>query len=128
LSRRAANGSRGFTLVEALVALSLVASAGLVASVAGAAMLALERAAHGEAAGLAVAGEKMEELVALPPAERRNGTDDVVLDGVAVTRVWRVVAGDPAYGVTRLEVTARWERPDLTLLTLVGVVPGRSGA
>ncbi len=124
---RQASEERGFTLVEALVAMSLVASVGLVASVAGAALLELERAAHGEAVGLALASEKLEELIALPPAERRSGTDDVTLDGVAVTRVWRVVSDEPVHGVTRLEVTSRWEEPSLTMLTLVGAAPGRGG-
>lgn len=123
-SRRAAE--RGFTLIESLVALALVASAGVVASVAAVAMLRLERAAHAEAAGLAAASEKLEELAALLPALRRSGNDTTDLDGVRLTRVWRVRGDDPVAGLTRLEVTARWDAPALTLLTLVMVVPGGS--
>lgn len=125
MSRRRV-AQRGFTLIESLVALGLVASAGVVASVAAVAMIELERAAHAEAVGLAVASEKIEQLAAATPAARRAGNDATELDGVAVTRVWRVRNDDPAYGLTRLEVTARWDAPALTLLTLVMTVPGRS--
>ncbi|MEW6269108.1 MAG: hypothetical protein AB1689_07395 [Thermodesulfobacteriota bacterium] len=129
MSRRAIGRGRseaGFTLLEALVAIGLVASAGVVATTAAVAMLRLERAAHAEAAGLAAASEKLEELVGALPADRRSGNDDTVLDGVPVTRVWRVLDDQPAQGLTRLEVTSRWDRPQLTLLTLVAAVPGRS--
>jgi len=119
-------GQGGFTLIESLVALGLVASAGVVASVAAVAMLQLEHAAHAEAVGLALAGEKLEELVAALPPARRSGNDESQLDGIDVARVWRVVNDDPTRGLTRLEVTARWEAPALTLLTLVTAVPGRS--
>ena len=69
---------------------------------------------------------QIEELTASLPAARRAGNDVTELDGVDVTRVWRVHSDDPAYGLTRLEVTARWDLPALTLLTLVTTVPGRS--
>lgn len=121
-----AGDEAGCTLIEALVALGLLASAGIVASVAALAMLQLERAAHAEAVGLAVASEKIEELVATPPVARRAGNDETSLDGVVVTRIWRVRDDDPAYGLTRLEVTARWDAPALTLLTLMTAAPGRS--
>jgi type II secretory pathway pseudopilin PulG len=114
------------TLVEVLVALGLLASAGIVASLAAASMLQLERAAHAEAVGLALAAEKLEELLATTPAARRNGNDETVLDGVGVARVWRVLDDEPARGVMRLEVTARWSAPALTMLTLVVAAPGRS--
>jgi len=125
LSRRR-GGQAGCTLIEALVAIGLVASAGVVATTAAVAMLQLERAAHAEAVGLALATDKLEELVAAQPAVRRSGNDDTALDGVDVWRVWRVLDDEPAPGLTRLEVTARWQRPQLTLLTVVTAVPGRS--
>jgi prepilin-type N-terminal cleavage/methylation domain-containing protein len=123
---RPRGGERGFTLLESLVALALMASAGVVASAAAVAMLRLERAAHAEAAGLAAASERIEQLAAMVPAARQSGNDAIAVDGVAVTRVWRVHGDDPVYGLTRLEVTARWDTPALTLLTLVMTVPGRS--
>jgi hypothetical protein len=43
--------------------------------------------------------------------------------GIDVARVWRVRGDDPAPGLTRVEVTARWSAPELTLLTLVAVAP-----
>ena len=116
----------GMTLAEVLVALGLLASAGIVASLAAASMLQLERAAHAEAVGLAVAGEKLEELLATAPSARRAGNDETLLDGVDVARVWRVLDDVPARGVMRLEVTARWTAPALTMLTLVAAAPGRS--
>jgi len=120
--RRLADG-RGFSLVEALVALSLVASVATIASGAAVAMLELARAARAEAAGLAAASEKIEALVASPAGLRRAGDDEMEVDGVAVARVWRVAEDDPAPGLQRLEVTARWSAPRTTLLTLVAVAP-----
>jgi prepilin-type N-terminal cleavage/methylation domain-containing protein len=109
----------GFTLIEVLVALCLVASAGVLASFAATALLGLSSAAHSEAAGLAAASEKLEELIATPAAARIAGNDETAMAGVAVTRIWRIRADDPAPGLVRMEVTARWEHPTLTLLTLV---------
>lgn len=113
----------GFTLIEVLAAAGLLVSAGIVATLAAVAMLRLERAAHAEAVGLAVAGEKLEELIARRPPARAGGNDETDLDGVHVTRVWRVIDAAPARGLTRLEVTARWDRPQTTLLTMVAAVP-----
>jgi Tfp pilus assembly protein PilV len=113
----------GFTLIEVLAAAGLLISAGIVATLAAIAMLRLEQAAHAEAVGLAVAGEKLEELMARRPDARAGGTDATDLDGVHVVRVWRVIDAAPAPGLTRLEVSARWDRPRTTLLTVVAAVP-----
>lgn len=113
----------GFTLIEVLAAAGLLLSAGIVATFAAVAMLRLELAAHAEAVGLAVAGEKLEELMSRSPDARAGGNDETDLDGVHVTRVWRVIGASPAAGLDRLEVTARWDRPQITLLTMVAAVP-----
>lgn len=116
-------GAGGFTLVEVLAALGLVASLGVAAlSVAGtlAAMLQIARA---EAVGLALAAEKLEDLIATPADQRAEGFDEVESQGLAVRRLWRVRRGDPAPGLTRLEVSSTWENPDVIVLTLVAVAP-----
>ena len=113
----------GFSLVEVLAALGLVGSAGVLASFAATALLSLSAAAHAEAAGLAAAAEKLEELIALPPAARASGNDQTSMAGVGVTRIWRVRSDDPVPGLDRMEVTARWDHPSLTLLTLVAAAP-----
>lgn len=120
----ARHGQEGFTLIEVVAAAGLLASAGIVATLAASAMLRLERAAHAEAVGLAVAVEKLEELIARTPSARAGGNDETDLDGVRVARIWRVLERTPALDLTRLEVTVRWERPATTLLTLVTAVPG----
>lgn len=113
----------GLTLVEVLVALCLVGAVGVVASGAAESMTLLARAARSEAAGLAAASAKLEELIASPSDSRASGNDATVVDGLSVTRIWRVRRDDPASGLTRLEVTARWSKPSLTLLTLAAVAP-----
>ncbi|MFM8409796.1 MAG: prepilin-type N-terminal cleavage/methylation domain-containing protein [Alphaproteobacteria bacterium] len=123
MSERCARSQAGFTLVEALVALCLVASVGTIASGAASSMLELARAARGEAAGLAAASDRVEALVATPAAARSQGNDEVVVDGFTIVRTWRVAADDPAPGLWRLEATARWNAPRTTLLTLVAVAP-----
>jgi type II secretory pathway pseudopilin PulG len=113
----------GFTLLEVLAALGLVAAIGVIASAAARAMIQLTQAAHAEAAGLAAAEERLEELLSLAAADRRSGNDETVLDGVALARIWRVLRNHPAPGLDRLEVTVRWSAPSLTLLTLATVAP-----
>lgn len=111
----------GFSLAEVLVALSLVASVGVIATGAGRSLARLARAARSEAAGLAAARARIEELLAAPPAQREGGNDEMVVDGLRIARVWRVRPDAPAPGLSWIEVTARWEHPSITLLTLVAV-------
>jgi hypothetical protein len=106
-----------------LVALCLIGSAGVLASGAAQSMSRLARAARSEAAGLAAATEKLEELIALSSHLRSAGNDDVITDDLAVTRIWRVQPGSPVAGIDRVEVTVRWLHPAATLLTLVAVAP-----
>jgi len=113
----------GFTLLEVLAALGLLGAAGVMATGSGHALARLAWAARGEAAGLFSAEQKIEELLSLPAAERRAGNDETDASGVSVRRVWRVLDDTPAPGVTRLEVSASWETPGLTMLTLVAVAP-----
>jgi type II secretory pathway pseudopilin PulG len=113
----------GFTLVEVLASLGLVASIGVIASGAALAMIDLTRAAHAEAVGLAAAEQQLEALVGTDASSRRSGNDTVVVDRVSLTRIWRVSNGDPAPGVDRLEVTVHWSAPSLTQLTLATVAP-----
>ena len=116
-------GPGGFTLVEVLVALCLVASVGVLASSAALAVLAMTTAAHAEAVGLAAASAKVEELFATEAAVRASGNDELPTSIGAVARVWRVLPDEPAAGLQRLEVTVRWSRPSVTLLSLVAVAP-----
>lgn len=120
---RGPRGQGGFTLAEVLVALSLVASVGVVASGAAQSFLRFARAARSEAAGLAAASARLEEMLALASSRRENGNDELVVDGLRITRTWRLERDVPESGLTRVEVTARWEHPEITLLTLVGVAP-----
>jgi prepilin-type N-terminal cleavage/methylation domain-containing protein len=113
----------GFTLLEVVAALGLVAAVGVVASAAGQALAALSLAARAEASGLAAATEKLEEIMAMPREERSSGNDETTMASLVIARVWRVTQDQPAPELTRIEVTARWARPTLTLLTLVGVAP-----
>jgi prepilin-type N-terminal cleavage/methylation domain-containing protein len=114
----------GFTLVEVLVSLSLVASVGVAATGAALALAALTARARAEAVALELASAKIEELVASPADRRDEGFDEVLAGAVRVTRMWRVGRGDPEPSLTRIEVTARWQDPELTMLILAAVAPG----
>ena len=111
----------GFTLLEVLAALGLLGAVGVVASASGHALARLGWAARGEAAGLFAAEQKIEELLSLPAGERRAGNDETISSGISVRRVWRVRGDAPAPGLARVEVSASWETPQLTILTLVAV-------
>ncbi len=113
----------GWTLVEVGLALCFVSGLAMTVGASAATLLRLAAEAHAEAIGLAAAASRLEELLATDPERRAPGTDVVTLGGTEVTRIWRPVADDPAAGLWRIEVTARWERPSITGLTLVGVGP-----
>lgn len=113
----------GFTLLEVLAALGLVGAVGVMATGAGHALAHLGLAARAEAAGLLAAEQKLEELLAARSEDRTGGTDAVDHSGIAVRRVWRVLPNNPAPGLERVEVSARWDVPRLTVLTLVAVAP-----
>lgn len=113
----------GFTLLEVLAALGLVGAVGVVATGSGYGLARLGHAARAEAAGLAAAEGKIEELLSLPAGRRSAGNDETRRGGILVQRVWRVRTGSPAPGLTRVEVSVSWETPDLKILTLVAVAP-----
>ncbi|MEO2167029.1 MAG: prepilin-type N-terminal cleavage/methylation domain-containing protein [bacterium] len=113
----------GFTLVEVLVALGIVVSASMLALSASATMLRFVHAARAEAAGLAAAQEKIEELISTLRTGRVEGNDMVELAGIEVGRIWRVRPHPDLPGLQRVEVSARWEEPQLTVLVLVAVAP-----
>src|SRR5262249_48727840 len=92
----------GFSFVGGVGALSFVSSVGVLASGAASAFITLAHAAHAEAVGLAAATEKLEELIATPAAARASGNDETAMGEVAVTRVWRVRAGDPVRDLDRI--------------------------
>ncbi len=113
----------GWTLIEVGLALCFVSGLAMTAGASAVTLLRLAAEAHAEAVGLAVAASRLEELLAADPERRAPGTDVVALGGTEVTRIWRPVSDDPAAGLWRIEVTARWERPSIAALTLVGVGP-----
>lgn len=115
--------SAGFTLLEVLAALGLVGAVGVVATASGHALAHLGVAARAEAAGRIAAEAKLEELLSLSPDSRRSGNDTPRMGAVDLRRIWRVLDDEPAPGLTRVEVSTTWERPRLTVLTLVGVAP-----
>ncbi len=114
---------RGFALIEVVLALLFVAGLGMAASAAALALIKLVTEARAEAAGVTAAASRLEELLAASPAARLAGHDVVVVDTTEVTRIWHIVRDDPAAGLSRIEVTARWDRPSITGLVLVGVAP-----
>lgn len=103
--------------------MGLVGAVGVLATGSGHALARLGLAARAEAAGLFAAERKLEELLSFESGRRRSGNDAVSSGVVPVTRVWRIVPDQPARGLTRIEVSASWETPQLTVLTLVGVAP-----
>ena len=128
IDQRRLASRRGSSLIEVMVALSLVAGLALIASTAGLAVVRLEAAAHAEAVGLTAAEDVVQRLAGLPRAERVAGSDELDAPPVEVHREWRVFADDPAPGLTRVESSAAWREPSSdpsarVRLTLVAVLP-----
>jgi prepilin-type N-terminal cleavage/methylation domain-containing protein len=116
-------GAGGFTLIEVMVALCIAVSGSMLALSAGATMLRFVHAVRAEAAGLAAGQAKVEELISLVRARRAEGHDVVDLAGVEITRIWRVRTHPDLPGLQRIEVSSRWDQPELTVLLLVAVAP-----
>lgn len=115
--------SQGMTLIEVLIALCLVGSSGMLALAAAHSTLTFAHSARAEAAGLAAGQAKVEELLSLTHASRREGFDEVEFAGERIVRTWRVRSSEDMPGLERIEVTSRWDAPVLTLLVLVAVAP-----
>ena len=108
----ASAGQRGATLVEVMVALVVF----LIGSLAVAGFLLVSLQAQGGAGRRGQADQllqaKIEELLAVPYAEVRDGADRPALGGLTFERSWSVTEDQPIARVKTIELEAVWQERD----------------
>lgn len=115
----------GFTLVEILVSMAVLAVMvlGLVASATS--IMKANKTSYSSTIATSLAQDKLEELRAKTPANVNSGGPLVdTVSGVTFTRTWTVTAGSPVVGVKRIDVVVVWTDYMTNSLTVSAVVPG----
>lgn len=108
MRRRAGVAADGFSLVEALIALTML-SAGVLAL--GAALSVTNRAARDSLEATVaehLARNQLDRLRSIPYADLRDGVETVAVDQIAFTRRWRVARDTPRSGMSQIRVDVSW--------------------
>lgn len=118
-------GRRGFTLVEMMVALTLLAIGGLALAAFSVTINEANRSSANRTRADQLLGESMEELQSMPYVDVVSRADTVVVGGVRFERLWDVKADTPVAGVKQVDLEARWTDGQATLTqstsTLIGM-------
>lgn len=118
-------GRRGFTLVEMMVALTLLAIGGLALAAFSVTINEANRSSANRTRADQLLGESMEELQSMPYVDIVSRADTVVVGGVRFERLWDVTADTPVAGVKQVDLEARWTDGQATLTqstsTLIGM-------
>ena len=99
---------RGFSLIEALVALTML-GAGILAL--GVALTTTNRAARDSLEATVAEGlarQKLEELQSRAPGGLADGAEKVALDGIEYVRSWAVRRDSPRPGMSEVRVQVTW--------------------
>lgn len=115
---------RGFTLVEMMVALTLLALGGLALAAFSVTINQANRSSTNRTRADQLLGERMEELQSTSYSDIVTGSDTVSVGGVIFERQWSVTADYPVDGVKRVDLQARWtdgeSRSTQSTSTLIG--------
>lgn len=108
MSVRRLRGSRGFTLVEIVVAIVMLAVGVLASASLTAALMKSNRGVTNRTRANETLRLKVEELQSAQYSEIVNGNDTVTLGGVAFGRTWTVAANTPQANVKTITLTVAW--------------------
>lgn len=118
-------GRRGFTLVEMMVALTLLAIGGLALAAFSVTINEANRSSTNRTRADQLLGESMEELQSMPYVDIVSRADTVVVGGVRFERLREVTPDTPVAGVKQVDLEARWTDGQTTLTqstsTLIGM-------
>lgn len=123
----------GFSLLEALFAASLLATAMMALNMTSISLARGTKTADSYSAATALAQERLEILRAMPlgsaghaPGNYSDPNNPIAADGSTggpYTRTWRVSANDlPDFGLRTVAVTVTWTSPEPHDMRLVGFV------
>jgi type IV pilus assembly protein PilV len=127
--------SRGFTLVEILVSITIFSFAVLGLAIGTVSVTRTNADSHLRASAINVAQARLEELKAMSPAAltglvaactsiSSNGCNDSFsASGITYNRRWWFAANSPIVGVNRIDVKVDWTDHGSRTLTFTAAVP-----
>lgn len=108
MSVRRLRASRGFTLIEVVVAIVMLAFGVLASASLTAALMKSNRGVTNRTRAVEVLREKVEELQSVTYPALGNGSDAVTVRGIAFSRTWTVAADTPAPNLKQVTLTVTW--------------------
>lgn len=108
MSVRRFSGRGGFTLIEIVVAIVMLAFGVLASASLTAALMKSNRGVTNRTRAVEVAREKIEDLQSVNYATLASGTDTVVVRGITFTRTWTVTANSPMTNLKTIALTVTW--------------------
>jgi prepilin-type N-terminal cleavage/methylation domain-containing protein len=101
-------GRRGFTLVEVVVAIVMLAFGVLASASLTAALMKSNRGVTNRTRAVEVARQKVEDIQSVNYASLVGGSDAVNVRGIGYTRTWAVTADTPIANLKTITVTVYW--------------------
>lgn len=108
VSVRRLAGRRGFTLVEVVVAIVMLAFGVLASASLTAALMRSNRGVTNRTRAVEVLREKVEDLQSERYADIVSGTDVRGVRGISYARSWTVTANTPAANLKTIQLTVTW--------------------
>ncbi len=112
--RRLLGSARGFTLIEALVAIVILVVGVLGAASLTAALMQSNRDATDRTRALELVRHKVEQIQSQGYYEVVTGSDTRLVGGMTFTRSWAVTLDSPIPGLRHIQVSVSWTDQDGT--------------
>lgn len=100
--------SRGFTLIEIVVAIVMLAFGVLASASLTAALMASNRGVTNRTRAVETSRLKVEDLQSVRYSQIRNGSDTATVGGVTFNRSWTVTADSPVANTKAVRLTVTW--------------------
>lgn len=108
MSVRRLRASRGFTLIEIVVAIVMLAFGVLASASLTAALMRSNSGVTNRTRAIEILREKVEDLQSETYFDIASGNDAVTVGGVTFSRSWAVAADTPAANLKTITLTATW--------------------
>lgn len=120
------SGREGFTLVEIMIALIVLAFGALAVAGLSAVLIESNRGATNRTRADEALYQKVEEFQSIPYRSIANGSDTVSIGGVTFTRTWTIDPNTPVPNLLRLRLVAEWVEKGDTLRVRTTTLRGQS--
>lgn len=108
MSVKRLRGSRGFTLIEIVVAIVMLAFGVLASASLTAALMASNRGVTNRTRAVETLRLKVEDLQSVIYPQITNGNDTATVGGVTFNRSWTVTANSPVTNTKTITLTVTW--------------------